>query len=46
MPSGKALVPVLILWGEADAFVGREMAQEIRRHEGLTKLAETEGLFN
>jgi len=28
-PSGwKALAPVLILWGEADAFLGREMAQE------------------
>jgi len=28
-PTGwKALAPVLILWGEADAFLGREMAQE------------------
>jgi hypothetical protein len=46
MPSWKALAPVLILWGEADAFVGRKMAQESRRHEELKKLAAQKRLFN
>jgi len=36
MPSWKALAPVLILWGEADAFFSREMAQESRRNEELS----------
>jgi|GEM_PF-2506239 len=43
MPSWKALAPVLVLWREADAFFGREMAQESRQNEELKKLAAQQG---